>query len=339
MRRLDARTFTEIALSLMPLSNAPTWVKALWIEQELEERGLWRDDVFELIRPFLVANRPKNGNAKPGANKSPAKSLVDPDLPAIAPQTVKPQFTVSRPTQSPIEVKWNSDYRDDGSPEFEPARHVDLHEVESSTPIAGQTEAAEAGAAFGEGSLTWRDGLEPEGGDAPAVLEGYDPPIASLNVDDLTPEQAELASMMHLLAVSTRLDDLVDEAGIPGDVHESAINAAVAPVIQEPSEPVDEVAFEAVVEPVEDIPQPTTDEVAVEVVEVEEKPHIAVDAPDSHSELPEIGVADDVDSHIGKRNSAAWPLSPDFDPFMINEAGFWFDSLAEQRGTAEIISP
>ena len=49
MNRLHPQIFTEIALSLVPLANAPTWVKALWVEKELEERGLWQDDVFDLV--------------------------------------------------------------------------------------------------------------------------------------------------------------------------------------------------------------------------------------------------------------------------------------------------
>ena len=80
MGGLNPRDYAEIALSLRQLNRAPQWVKVLWIEQELKMRGLWRDELHELVNPFLVnsiptlraedqqnAQRPDKRGSRPGA--------------------------------------------------------------------------------------------------------------------------------------------------------------------------------------------------------------------------------------------------------------------------------
>lgn len=60
MDRLQPHVFAEIAQSLIPLANSPRWLKALWVEKELEARDIWNMGVTELIRPFLSPDDPWN---------------------------------------------------------------------------------------------------------------------------------------------------------------------------------------------------------------------------------------------------------------------------------------
>lgn len=199
MRRLDARTFTEIALSMVPLSNAPTWVKALWIEQELAAKGLWRDDVFELIRPFLVSGRSEPADKKAGQREAPK--------PLLKPAGPRPEFVVSQPLQTAEEAKWAPSYDDP----ITPISHPDS--TKTAAAPAGQArkpgyrlkqplDTAESG-----GSLFKEYDAQPAD-DYDAEADRWQPPRAStLHYDELTPDEAELASMMHLLAVSARLSE------------------------------------------------------------------------------------------------------------------------------------
>lgn len=217
MRRLDARTFTEIALSMVPLSNAPTWVKALWIEQELAAKGLWRDDVFELIRPFLVSGRSEPADKKAGQREAPK--------PLLKPAGPRPEFVVSHPLQTAEEAKWAPSYDDP----ITPVSHPDS--TKTAAAPAGQArkpgyrlkqpmDAAESG-----GSLFKEYDAQPAD-DYDAEADRWQPPRAStLHYDELTPDEAELASMMHLLAVSARLSEepteiepsLAEDAGQAND--------------------------------------------------------------------------------------------------------------------------
>ena len=86
---------------MVPLANAPTWVKALWVEKELQARGLWQDDVFDLVRPFLVTPKSSVGGAEKKPTPKPAPT------PAPTPDPVDlSQIVISTPHQTADEARW-----------------------------------------------------------------------------------------------------------------------------------------------------------------------------------------------------------------------------------------
>ena len=227
MRSLNATIFTEIALSLVAINNAPTWVKALWIEQELEARGLWRDDVFDLIRPFLVT-----GKIRPPEEKNqPAPA----PKPLLKPAGPRPEFVVSRPVQTVEEAKWAPSFddetdEDDSVDEVIPNRSGASSERDLPLPVTGY-----------QADQTGSDGVKSA---EPLPIDDYDAESelwepereSALHYAELTTEQAELASMMHLLAVSTRLEAESDEI-------ESQVTDDVEPTEDERSYVIDEVSI------------------------------------------------------------------------------------------------
>lgn len=68
--RLDPDTFNEISLSLVPLATAPNWVKSLWVEKELQVRGMWQDAVFDHVRPFLVSDDDRQTSGRRAAKSN-----------------------------------------------------------------------------------------------------------------------------------------------------------------------------------------------------------------------------------------------------------------------------
>lgn len=203
MPRLTAQVFTEIALSLIPLADAPTWVKALWVEKELEDRGLWQDDVFELVRPFLVSSK----------GKSEAESrVVPPQLSSLLEQVEpRPEIVVSKPLLSEAEMKWSPQFDDDEDHVSEAATKPVNDDVDRETEIQSAFEQDEHS--------------EPDDVSVPELWQ------SKLRSENLTIDQAELASAMHLIAVASRLSDdseseMLDSDDVSSDEPDSELAAA-----------------------------------------------------------------------------------------------------------------
>ncbi len=199
---------------MVPLANAPTWVKALWVEKELQERGLWQDDVFELVRPFLVT--PK-GSGEPAAISPPPEPVPLPEQVDLGSQIV-----VSTPQQTPAEARWapSPDGPDDEelSDEDNPGDFgADSGLVKTPSEYL-KSVGYDAVSASSDGVDDEADHSPPDTGpDAGSPSPAPKQSDASLNnssdeeiarrISELTPEQAELASVIHMLAVSARLGD------------------------------------------------------------------------------------------------------------------------------------
>ncbi len=187
MRRLSTQVFTEIALSLVPLINAPSWVKALWVEKELEARGLWRDDVFELVRPFLLTPKQKT-TSEPKLRS--AKRIDDLDV-----EDRMRNIVVSKPTLSESERNQQA-----------------IDEQESRPP--GSIDARDFDIKFESLPSEFDDNEDAN------ILD------RSVPRHDLSAEEAELASVMHMIAVSAR-GEAADHQATNGATEPSADDLAV----------------------------------------------------------------------------------------------------------------